>query len=117
MLTWNVYVGDFNNSRIVTDNVFDNSGVMEDLRKAVKKFPEKEDFAEAVRKSLMYHYWSKCEWEIILSNWPPSERMREEKIDVYDQVRLNWPVFIDYLWENRKELTKRRKKDGRAEET
>jgi hypothetical protein len=35
---------------------------------------------------------------------------RDEKIDVYDQVRLNWDVFIDWLWENRKELKKKKAK-------
>jgi hypothetical protein len=23
-----------------------------------------------------------------------------EKIDVYDQIMMNWNIFIDYVWEN-----------------
>ena len=111
MLTWNVYISDFNGRKMDVHNIFEHSGVEEDLRKIAKKFTGKEDFAREVRRSLMYWYWSKCEWEIILSHWPPLRGAREEKIDVWDQVNLNWQVFIDYLWENRKELTRRRKKE------
>lgn len=39
-----------------------------------------------------------CEWEIIVSHWPLSERFNDKKIDVYEQVMLNWEVFITYLW-------------------
>ena len=43
--------------------------------------------------------------------FPEHNRFGCEKIDVYSQVMLNWDVFIEYLWNNRKEL-KARKKDG-----
>ena len=54
---------------------------------------------EAVHGSLFYYYRSKCEWEVIVSSWPPSDRVPERKVDVYDQVMLNWDVFIGYVWE------------------
>ena len=57
-----------------------------------------------VRNSLRYYYWSKCEWEIVLSDWPPSETFKKEKVDVYSQVVLNWDIFSEYIWENRKQL-------------
>ena len=111
---WNVYVADFNSRRIKTHNIFANTRFVDDIRKAAQKFGEdREGFAEEVRKSLMYFYWSKCEWEIILQSWPPKDDFRDEKIDVYDQVMLNWPRFVDYVWENRKEFGKRKgKKNG-----
>lgn len=109
MLTWKVYVSEFSSGRIKEYNIFNHAGFVDDCRKMVKKCGEDKDvFAEAVRRSLMYHYWSKCEWEIILQHWPPNERFRDEKIDVYDQVRLNWDIFINYLWENRKEFLKKK---------
>ena len=54
----------------------------------------------------MYYYWSKCEWEIILSAWPSRKDFNEEKIDVFDQINLNWDRFADYVWENRKDIKK-----------
>ena len=49
----------------------------------------------------MYYYWAKCEWEVIVSDWPTSGKV-EAKIDVYNQVMLNWDKFADYTWKNRK---------------
>ena len=113
MLQWNVYYGNFNAKQIEVHNIFNHYGFVEDCKKYAKKYNGKKDpegdfekFSESVRRSLMYYYWSKCEWEIILSGWPQSDRFREEKVDVYDQVMLNWDVFIRYLWENRSELKK-----------
>lgn len=117
MLEWNVYVGNFNSGRIETRNVFSHTGLMDDLKKAARKYRdrERELFEEDMRRSILYWYWSKCEWEIILSHWPPRTDAHDEKIDVYDQVMLNWDVFREYVWRHRAELRKREKKDNRAE--
>lgn len=111
MLTWNVYISNFNQKRIETHNIFNHYGFIEDCKKIYKKYKDdKENFLEQVRKSLMYYYWSKCEWEIILSHWPPRENAHDEKIDVYDQVMLNWPQFSEYIWNNKEEFKSTRKK-------
>lgn len=111
-LVWNVYVSNFNTGKIETHNVFDHWRVWEDLCKAARKYRDSERplFEEEVRKTMMYYYWSKCEWEVIIDHWPRNERMKDEKVDVYDQVRLNWGIFLDYLWENRAVLRRREKK-------
>jgi len=85
-------------------------------------------FEEKVSRVLGYHYFGKSEWEFIATSWPPyveSEEIdrlvqeREQqlqkwdrfyrtdvclsigtKMDVYAQIRMNWPQFIDYLWAN-----------------
>ena len=99
-MEWYVYVEDFNNHCIEKHNVFDHTRFVEDIKKIYKKHKDNFDiFSEEVRKSLMYFYWSKCEWEIVLSPWPPRENFKEEKIDVYEQVMLNWDNFIKYVWE------------------
>lgn len=99
-MEWYVYTEDFNKKCIVKHNVFEHARFSEDIKKIYKK--HKDDFgafSEEVRKSLRYYYWSKCEWEIILSSWPQRAGFSEEKIDVYDQVMLNWDQFIKYVWE------------------
>ena len=105
-LIWNTYISNFNSGLIEVHNIFHHAAFRDGCRKAAKKFSEdREAFAEQVRKELMYYYWSKCEWEIVLEHWPSGgDRFKDMKIDVYDQVQLNWPVFIDWLWEHRKEL-------------
>ena len=108
-MEWNVYTYNFNARRVEAYNVFNHSGFLDDCKKALKKYGEdKEQFIEQVRRSLMYYYWSKCEWEIVISDFPPHPDFPDEKVDIYDQIRLNWNVFVDYLWEHRAELKKRR---------
>lgn len=103
-MEWNVYVENFNKRIIESYNIFDhykfNSEVKENYEKCNDDF---EIFSEMVRHSLMYYFWSKCEWEIILSDWPPSKKFNDKKVDVYDQVMLNWDKFIFYVWQNMKE--------------
>jgi hypothetical protein len=112
MLEWKVYISDFNGKRIVTHNIFDNSSLIEDCQKNYKK--NKDDpkaFFEELQRDIMYYYWSKCEWEIIITHWPPRKDAREEKIDVYDQVMLNWPQFCEYVWARKDEFKVRRKRN------
>lgn len=108
MLTWNVYVYNFNHKKIEVHNIFNHSLFVDDCRKARRKYKDnKELFSEAVRTSLMYYYWSKCEWEIQLASWPYHEERDEmKKIDAFAQIEINWDRFIDYVWNNRKELAK-----------
>lgn len=74
MLCWNVYVSNFNSGEIRLYNVFHHYGFYDDCVKAKKKFKDdREAFAKEVRSSLMYYFWSKCEWEIILNHWPDGE--------------------------------------------
>lgn len=96
---WIVYIDNINTKSIETFDVFEHYSFAEDVRKAYKR--HKDDFgafSEDVRRSLVYYFWSKCEWEVILSAWPPTNRISQRKIDVYEQVRNNWDVFIEYVW-------------------
>ena len=108
-LVWNVYVEDINRRKIEPHNIFDHYSFIKDAKRALRKFgTDRDAFLEEIRHCLMYYYWSKCEWEVIVSSWPPNPPGREveTKIDVYDQIRLNWEHFCDYLWENRGKLRK-----------
>ena len=107
MLSWYVYVGDFNAGVIKEFNVFQHGGFMQDVEKAVRRKLNREQFEKEIRTSLMYWYWSKCEWEVIIDHWPHSDRRKDIKVDVFDQVMMNWNHFITYLWKNRKEALPR----------
>ena len=111
MLVWNVFVDSFNEKHIKVHNISDHASFLQDCAKAAKKYKDdREGFEDAIKKELMYYYWSKCEWEIILTSWPVRKNFQDAKVDVYSQVCLNWDVFIDYVGENRKELAKCLKK-------
>lgn len=104
-LYWGVYRESFNGGREIEEyNIFDHGGFMQDVKELARKRLNKEQFCERLRRSLLYYYWSKCEWEVVISQWPPSERYKSRKVDVYSQVMLNWDVFCEYVWKHRKEL-------------
>lgn len=105
MIAWNVYYHNVNADRIEVVNVFRHGGLVKDIASAVKKRKNKEEFAEELRRSLFYYYCSKCEWEVLIYPWCGSRDNKPIKIDVYDQVMNNWEIFLEYTWENRKNLT------------
>jgi hypothetical protein len=52
----------------------------------------------------MYYFWSKCEWEVLVTPWISPRESEKKKIDVCWQIMNNWDVFVDYTWANRKKL-------------
>ena len=101
-LKWFVFVEDINKKRIRVYNIFEHKDFMEDCNDAWENYKNKHHdflrYQENIDSILMYYFWCKCEWEIILSNFPPSDSFQKKKIDVYQQVKINWKKFMDYLF-------------------
>lgn len=101
-LKWFVFVEDINKKQIKVYNIFEHKDFMEDCNDAWEDYKNKyhnfSKFQKDIDNILMYYFWCKCEWEIILSNFPPSDSFHEKKIDVYQQVKINWDKFIDYIF-------------------
>ena len=107
MVKWNVYFENFNKRKIEIYNIFDHTGFVKDLQKTLRKSDiTPDEITESIKRSLMYYFWSKCEWEIILSDWPPSDLFNKEKVSVYDQVMLNFDSFVGYILNHKKEIMK-----------
>ena len=68
-----------------------------EMNEIKKKTSTKEEFAEKLDHMMRYYFWSKCEYEVILSSWVG--RADDVKIDIYDQIHMNWNVFVDYVYE------------------
>ena len=129
-LEWNVFRHDVNKNKIVTFNIFNHWKFNEDVQKSLKKFKDKDEFAEHLRRDLMYYFWSKCEYEVIITSFPTYITMKELdslneertlrkekygrdlvrisanldteiKIDIYTQVMNNWDIFLDYVWNSK----------------
>ena len=105
-LKWNVYYHSFNSDELKTYNIFKHGSFVEDVEKYLKKYKNKEEFAEKLKSSLMYYFWSKCEWEviitkkdnrIIMSPWVGSRKNPE--LDVTDDANFNWIGFYNKMIE------------------
>lgn len=117
-LVWNVYRNDFNSKEIKVFNVFNHYRFREDVEKLIKSKPSYDELSEQLRKTAMYYFWSKCEHEVVVTSFPPRigaseiQRIRNDsypygtsvnlktgsKVDVYNQLQLNWDQFVGYVW-------------------
>ena len=97
-MEWYVFYHNFNGRRIEKYNIFEHGGFRKDVVNYLKKYEERVEFAVALKRSLMFYFWSKSEWELLVSPWSGGVKVKAIKIDVYDQVMLNWDVFVDYVW-------------------
>lgn len=100
---WIVFIKNTNSRRIELFNIFDHASFREDCNqifRRIKHFDNEEFlmFEEYIESIIKYYFWCKCEWEIMLSCFPHYEKFKDRKIDVYEQVMVNWDHFIDYLW-------------------
>ena len=103
-IRWNVFYHNCNSRSIETFNVFEHGSFREYVKKAAKKYQSKEDFAKQLRSEVMYYFWSKCEWEVLVTPWISPRESEKKKVDVCWQIMNNWDVFVDYTWANRKKL-------------
>lgn len=104
-MKWNVYYYNINKKMIEIFNIFEHIRFLSDIEKAIKKYKNKEEFAEQLKRDLRYYYGSKAEWEIVISPWVGGDRERDAvKIDVYEQVMNNFDILLDYVWNNKKEF-------------
>lgn len=133
-MVWNVYREDFNNSGIRKYNIFDHNGFAKDIKKLLKADVSKDEFANQLKRFLMYWFWCKSEHEVVITSWPvyidkeELDRINTEyeeynnkwghypykihiapevgkKINIYSQVMMNWEQFVNYVWINKDKLS------------
>ena len=124
-LSWKVFKED--NGHIKDYDIFKNTYWVEVVETLAKETKNKAEFEEAFRIKLMSMYWSRSEYEVVITSWPPyiskeelvklsyeQDRYYNEyskfqvrhnvsltttrKIDIYEQLQLNWKQFINYVY-------------------
>lgn len=75
------------------------------IKKLKKQCVTKEEFAEAMRREMMWQYWSRCEYEVIieidenyriwLKPWVGCRNPESVKIDVTDDSSFDWRGFAE----------------------
>ena len=108
MKTFNVIIHDFNRNKFVPYNVipyFVNT--FKDRIKRHEEYPDCDywklpktfnEFREFIKSESQYQFWSRCEYEIILVDWPCQKK--EEKIDVHWQIMMNVDVITQLVMES-----------------
>lgn len=100
-LSWEVKNFDVNR-QVIED--YDILEYREDfIKKLKKKCATKEEFAEQLRREMMYRFWSKCEWELVievtedervlLKPWCGCRDEEKATIDVTDDTSFDWKNF------------------------
>lgn len=127
-LHWYVYRENINKRKIERYNVLNDGFVSQVKKRIKQcDIRDKRKFEEHVEQLLMNNYWCRAEHEVVVTKWPPHITNEElarlnveqerhlseygapayccdvrlniaEKIDIYDQVMLNWKHFINYFW-------------------
>lgn len=57
-----------------------------------------DEFKKFVESKSMYMYWARCEYEVILSDWP--NQKTHKKIDIHWQIMNNIDIVTNILMEN-----------------
>ena len=101
MIPFNVIEYDFNTQKFQAYDVMPylvsvyEESKTQNYRKTPKTF---EEFKKFVEKESQYQFWGRCEYEIILVDWPCQKH--EEKWDVYQQIMMNLDLVTRILMEN-----------------
>ena len=114
-LSWKVKVFDCNAQRIKDYDIL--KGHYKDfVKKLKKKCATKEEFSEAMDREMMYMFWSRCEWELILeldennhiwlNPWAGCREPENVRIDVTNNTDFDWRGFLNtcHLYNNREKI-------------
>lgn len=120
--SYNVWIWNINHNALEAYDIVPR--FVESIKRYIKpkdRPKTKEDLNEILKSDAHYYFWSKCEYEMLITSWPSSKNI--EKVDVYQQLELNWPIFLDFFWEQvykpmfLKEATKKATKKATKEHT
>ena len=107
MLKYNVWIYNINRQKMKVFNVFEHYGFLKGIKNILlEKNSSIKDFSETLKTEAMYYFWARAEWEIVIQPWCGCRDIEKtaEKIDVYDQLIINWDTFVKYIWDNKQEV-------------
>ena len=97
---WNVFRYDSNSKEIYYFDVFTHHKFMHYCMVAFEEFQKTEnltEFKKQVKKEASYYFWAKSEHEILIRAWCGGTGQEEIKVDIYEQLCMNWEAFITQL--------------------
>lgn len=95
---FNVIIYEPNHKKFISYDIIPYfiSAYKERQEKKYKPVPETYDeFKKFVIEEGHYQFWGRCEYEVILVDWP-CQRV-EKKIDVWDQIEMNLDLITNLV--------------------
>ena len=85
---------DFNSDNI---DYYDIMPFLIDSYKKIKKNKPKtfDEIKEFIINESRYRFWSRCEYEVIITGWP--KQKKEVKIDIFNQIMENIDVITTHF--------------------
>ena len=102
-LRWDVYREELNKNEFRKVNIFNHGRFFEAVQKLLKLCKSKEEFANRVRSELLYYFWSKSEYEVVITKkngriiMSPWISNNVPELDVTDDDNFDWLGFYDSL--------------------
>jgi hypothetical protein len=94
--SFNTIVLDFNSNKFVPYDVMPY--LVNEYDCAENKPSTFDEFKEFVQRNSMYQFWGRCEYEVVLHDWPCDKT--EKKIDVHEQIMMNIDTVVDLFVQN-----------------
>lgn len=104
-LEWYAFYQDSNANKLKYANVLYDK-LIESVKKLIRKNADYDEIKKTIDIGLMSRYWSRCEYEVVVSNWAGKDF--EQKIDVYYQLQPNIDRITEYVI---RELAPRKSKE------
>ena len=102
-MKWNVILKAGDSAKFKPYNIFDCEAFRLSIEELFKKKYPKEHFLLELDRETDYFFHAQIEWEMIFPPMDITEHGKYNaltwyKIDVYEQLRVNWERFADYMW-------------------
>lgn len=100
MTEFNVILWDINRDELTTYDVLPYFRNEYKVTKKKDRPHTREEWKAFVRRWGMYRFWAKCEYEVLVSCWPPHrdpDKNKHIKIDAWQQIDSNLDVVVDIL--------------------
>lgn len=95
MKTFNVIIYDFNGKRFVPYDIIPY--FLEVYKERKKKLKTFDEFKQFIKKESLYQFWARCQYEIVLTDWPNMKHF--SKWDVNKQIEMNLDVITKIFME------------------
>jgi hypothetical protein len=103
MKKYNCIIFDFNKKSFVEYDIMPY--FMRVYEHSKESFNNLEDCKKFILKWGQYQFWSRCEYEVILKDWPNG--CKESKIDVFWQIKINIDIISEIFLHNINEKIKK----------